>query len=219
VVVADGLAVCWGDRWVFESVSVAVCGGEVLAIIGPSGSGKTTLLRCLAGIVEPQRGRVVVAGVDLGGLSAEARASHRLQHIGFVLQDGDLLPELSVVENVALPARLAGAPRSAAEEVAFDLLASLGLAAATSRAPDQLSGGERRRVALARALVNGPDVVLADEPTGSLDETTTLETIEVLLSAVKARGAACVIVTHDPVVARAADRVLRLTPSGVVASD
>jgi len=182
----------------------------VVAVIGPSGSGKTSLLLCLAGVLEPITGEVRIAGRSLFERSANERANIRLHEVGFVFQSGELLPELSVLENVSLPARLAGARRTEAEKRAREWLSRLGLEQLCSRSPSDLSAGERQRVATARGLVNSPTVLLADEPTGALDEETTAETAALIIEATRESQAGCIVVTHDHAVAAQADRVLRL---------
>ena len=169
--------------------------------MGPSGSGKSTLLHCLAGILRPDEGDVSLGGEPVSLASDAARSRIRLARMGFVFQDGQLLPELSALENVALPLLLLGRPRAEAFRRAGDCLQWLGLAGLEARRPGQLSGGQAHRVAIARALVGQPDAVLADEPTGALDQATGAEVMRVLTSAVAAVGASLVVVTHDAQVA------------------
>ncbi|CAL8900613.1 ABC transporter ATP-binding protein [Glutamicibacter protophormiae] len=175
--------------------------GAQVAVMGPSGSGKTTLLHCLAGVLRPTSGSVVVEGQELVGMPERQLSRLRLQRFGFVFQDGQLLPELSNEENIALPRMLAGVNRSAATTRARELLGLLGLAGLGAHRPGQLSGGQAQRVAIARALAAGPQVVFADEPTGALDQATGHEVMGVLTSACRASGATLVLVTHDPGVA------------------
>lgn len=197
-------------RRLLDDVSFTVEAGECLAITGPSGSGKTSLLNCLCGITTASSGLVQVDGVDLNSLGVSKRAAFRLQHIGMVFQFGELLPELTALENIALPLRLMGSSRREAERQAGAWLDRLGLCGRGGEHPDVLSGGEVQRIGVARALAHGPGLVLADEPTGSVDEDNTVRIAELLASAAKELGATVVVTTHDPLVASKANRVLRL---------
>ena len=181
--------------------------GRHVAVVGPSGSGKTTLLHILAGIVEPSAGRVVVAGMDLTGASGNARARYRQRKVAMVFQFGELLPELTVAENVALPLRIRGdrCPDGRVERV----LAAVGFSELNA-CPARLSGGETQRVAVARALVSQPQVILCDEPTGSLDAANSRLVIDLITRSATATGATLVVVTHDDSVARRMDEVLVL---------
>jgi putative ABC transport system ATP-binding protein len=199
-----------GDSPLFEGLDLQVDAGESVAVLAPSGAGKTSLLLCLAGILVPQDGDVTICGASIARLSASRRASFRLRHIGMVFQTGGLLPELSVVENVAIPLVLAGGARSACLQRAADALDRLGIAGLLERRVDQLSGGQVQRVGIARALIHEPALVIADEPTGMLDESTSRLVVEELVSATTARGAALVVATHDTMVAEACDRALFL---------
>lgn len=184
--------------------------GQTVSIMGPSGSGKTTLLNCIAGLAMPAGGRIVVDGLDIGSITDGRRSIFRLKSIGLVFQYGELLPELSVIQNVSLPARLAGTRRAVAESEARDWLERLGLAVLADRAPHTLSGGEAQRVALARAVAHRPSVILADEPTGMLDEDTSKAMIGLLIDVSREIKAATIIVTHDPSIAAAAERTYRI---------
>lgn len=210
----EGLTVKVPGRRLLTGASLRVHRGEAVAVIGPSGSGKTTLLNCVAGLTRPEIGTVTVAGRRTNELSDDESARHRLSHIGMVFQFGELMPELSVAENVALPAWFAG--RTDARARAGELLATVGLDGFGERAPEELSGGETQRVAIARALICEPRLVLADEPTGSLDEDNVRIVTEVLLNACRQRGAALLVATHDASVAAAMDRGVRLR-GGVLA--
>jgi ABC-type lipoprotein export system ATPase subunit len=214
VVTASGLVVDVPGRRIADSLDLLVRAGESVAVMGPSGAGKTTLLNCLAGLVGPAAGTVDVAGVRISGLREAEAATHRLTHIGIVFQFGELIPELSVGENVALPAQFAR--RAGADDRARELLALVGLDGYAERAPEELSGGEAQRVAIARALVCGPALVLADEPTGALDEENGRRVTGVLLDACRATGAALVAATHDGAVAAAMDRCLALRDGRLV---
>jgi putative ABC transport system ATP-binding protein len=191
----------FGDVRALDRVSIDIPAGQSVSVMGPSGSGKSTLLHCLAGILRPDEGDVSLGGEPVSLASDAARSRIRLARMGFVFQDGQLLPELSALENVALPLLLLGHPRAEAFRRAGDCLQWLGLSGLEARRPGQLSGGQAHRVAIARALVGQPDVVLADEPTGALDQATGAEVMRVLTSAVAAVGASLVVVTHDAHVA------------------
>ena len=194
-------------RRVLDGVSLSVEADEVVAVLGRSGSGKSTLLHLLGGLDLPDAGEIHLAGERMTGRSARALARLRLHHIGFVFQQFQLIEECTGAENVLLPTRLPGAPRGGARRAAR-LIGELGLSAVADHLPHQLSGGEQQRFALARALVNEPELVLADEPTGSLDAASGAGVLELLRGL---RGRAVVIVTHEPEAAGIADRVLRLS--------
>nr|WP_042194993.1 ABC transporter ATP-binding protein [Kibdelosporangium sp. MJ126-NF4] len=179
---------------------------EVVAVMGPSGSGKSTLLHCLAGIVRPDSGRVAYRGRDLGALTDDARSALRRTDFGFVFQFGQLVPELTFLENVALPLRLNGVSRRDAVRRSAELLDRLYLADVAAKRPGEASGGQGQRVAVARALVTGPKVIFADEPTGALDSLNGEHVMRLLVSAAKEAHAAVVLVTHDPKVAAYSDR-------------
>jgi putative ABC transport system ATP-binding protein len=198
-----------------EGVSVEVASGSFVAIVGPSGSGKSTLLNLLGALDRPSTGRVIVADVDLGRLDDDARTRFRRERLGFVFQFFNLLPTLSAIENAMLPARLAGRPRRETEARAKELLERVGLGSRLHHLPDQLSGGEMQRVAVARALLMDPPVVLADEPTGNLDTKSGEVVLELLRGAVDDRRTV-VLVTHDPRIAARADRVLKIVDGRVV---
>ncbi|MEU4606693.1 ABC transporter ATP-binding protein [Kribbella sp. NPDC023972] len=193
-----------------RGVTVQVKPGEVVAVTGASGCGKSTLMHCAAGILSPDAGTVRVAGQDLAKLPEEQRARLRRTKVGIVLQFGQLVPDLPLVDNVALPLLLDGHDRAEARAIALDWLKQVGIADEADAMPAELSGGQTQRAAVARALVTGPSVVLADEPTGSLDSRAGQELLEVLLRASRYRGAALVMVTHDNLIAASADREIRL---------
>jgi len=193
-------------RLVLSGVSLAVESDEVVAVLGRSGSGKSTLLHLLGGLDAPDRGEITLAGERLTGRGARALARIRLLHVGFVFQQFQLIEELTGAENVLLATRLPGAPAGGARR-ARELIEELGLAQVADHLPRELSGGEQQRFAIARALVNGPELVLADEPTGSLDGENGAAVLELLRGLT---GRAVVIVTHEPEAAGIADRVLHL---------
>ncbi|MFY9578778.1 MAG: ABC transporter ATP-binding protein [Gaiellaceae bacterium] len=193
-----------------EHVSLSVAGGEVVAVVGPSGSGKSTLLFLLGGLDRPDEGRVSVVGTDWQSLTGSDRARFRRSNCGFVVQGMALLPQATAAENVEVPLVLGGVePEPRAARVA-EALERVELSAEAVKVPDQLSGGQQQRVAIARALVTDPAVVLADEPTGNLDSATGQAVTQLLLAAAAERGAAVVLVTHDPAVAAHADRIVEL---------
>lgn len=212
VLLAQGLRKSLGGQVLFDGVDLSVAAGEVVAVLGESGVGKSTLLNTLAALEPLDAGTVAVAGTSISALDEDGAARWRRQCVGFVFQAFHVLPHLSVADNVALPLLLLGRPDSARVEY---LLARVGLAGFGPRAPRTLSGGQLQRVALARALVHRPTLVLADEPTGNLDSNTGARVMEVLMSEVRAQGAALVLVTHSPAAAAQADRVLRLNPNGL----
>jgi ABC-type lipoprotein export system ATPase subunit len=203
-----GVAVEVTGRRLLNNIGLAVPAGECVAIMGPSGVGKTSLLNCIAGIAAPASGSVLVDGVEVSAMSSQGRAAFRLRHMGLVFQFGELLPELTVAENVALPSRLMGMTREAAADRAMPLLARFGLADRAGSHPQELSGGQQQLVGIARALAHEPVLVLADEPTGMLDEANTARVADLLIRASRELGAATVVVTHDRNVASRADRML-----------
>ncbi|MFC9465104.1 ABC transporter ATP-binding protein [Streptomyces coelicoflavus] len=195
-------------RSLLAGAELTVPAGSSVSVMGPSGSGKSTLLMCVMGLIRPQSGRVEVVGQDVTRLSARALAAHRRRHVGMVFQFGELLPELTPVENVMIASLLAGDAVSEARSRAESLLTRLGVPEAT--ATQDLSGGERQRVAVARALVNTPELLLADEPTGALDGEQRESVADLLFSTPREHGCALVVVTHDPMVAGRADVRLHL---------
>jgi putative ABC transport system ATP-binding protein len=198
-----------------RGVSLKVGPGEVVAITGPSGCGKSTLLHCAAGILRPHAGTVQLAGQNLADLSETVRTRLRRTQAGIVLQIGQLVPDLTLIDNVALPLLLEGHDRAGARRAAQEWLDRVGVGADATAVPGELSGGQNQRAAVARALVTGPAIVFADEPTGSLDSVAGEQMMELLLSSVRVGGAALVLVTHDNMVAAYADREVRLR-DGVV---
>ncbi|HWU46409.1 MAG TPA: ABC transporter ATP-binding protein [Humibacter sp.] len=220
VLEAVGLTKTYGSTVALAGVDLAVPAGESVAIMGASGSGKTTLLHCLAGIVAPDSGtvRLSTAGgpVFVNELDDAQRSALRRSTFGFVFQQGLLVPELTVVENVALPLMLGGMTRSAAEQHAGSWLAALGLADKLGSRIGELSGGQAQRVAIARAQVATPAVVFADEPTGALDSHTSTEVMDALIGSTTERGRTLVVVTHDEDVAARCGRIVRLRDGRIV---
>lgn len=191
-----------------DNVSLSFLAGSFTAVMGPSGSGKSTLLQCTAGLDRPSSGRVSIGGTELSGLGETALTRLRRDRVGFVFQSFNLMPSLTAAQNVELPIRLAG--RKPDPEAAQAALAAVGLADRARHRPSELSGGQQQRVAIARALVASPQVLFADEPTGALDTSTSRDVLELLRRLVAEQGQTVVVVTHDPMAAAYADRVIFL---------
>lgn len=200
----------FGRTAALRGATLEVDDGEIVSITGPSGSGKSTLVLCLAGVIQPDAGEVCHAGRSLRALPDAERTLLRRREVGLVLQFGQLVPELTALQNVALPLLLDRAGRRAAERAAASWLERLGVAEVADALPGEISGGEAQRVAMARALVTGPSLVLADEPTGALDTVAGEHLLSALLDATRETGAAVVLVTHDNRVAAHADREIVL---------
>ena len=192
-----------------RGLSLEVARGEMVALMGPSGSGKTTLLNCLSGLEQIDEGQILIDGQDLARLSDDDRTTYRARSMGFVFQAFNLLPVLTAAENVEIPLLLLGARPREARARAAEILSAVGLGGRTDHRPDQLSGGEQQRVAVARALVHRPAVVWADEPTGNLDSEATDAVMELLLR-LNREGQTIVLVTHNPAVAELAARTIRM---------
>ncbi len=202
---------------VLKGADLALARGEIVALLGPSGSGKSTLLQA-AGLLEGGfGGRIRIDGADAADLSDQARTNMRRDSLGFVYQFHHLLPDFSAEENVILPQLVKGADRAASEARAKELLEALGLGARLDHRPSQLSGGEQQRVAVARALANKPVLVLADEPTGNLDEDTAAKVLDEFLRLVRSQGSAALVATHNRALAARMDRVVRLEHGKLVA--
>jgi putative ABC transport system ATP-binding protein len=203
---ADAVVKSFGPTKALDGASMSVRAGEVVAVMGPSGSGKSTLLHCLAGIIQPDGGTITYDGRDLGAMSDVPRSALRRTEFGFVFQFGQLVPELTCVENVALPLRLGGRKRRAAETSAREWLSRLEVDDVAAKRPGEVSGGQGQRVAVARALVTEPKVIFADEPTGALDSLNGEHVMRLLTDAAKESGAAVILVTHEARVAAYSDR-------------
>ncbi|MGV9320720.1 ABC transporter ATP-binding protein [Streptomyces sp. NPDC004673] len=206
LLVAHDLRKSYGPTAALDGVAFSVHPGEVVAVMGPSGSGKSTLLHCLAGIVRPDSGSITYAGRELTTMSDTERSALRRGEFGFVFQFGQLVPELTCVENVALPLRLNGTPRKEAERTALTWMERLEVDDLGRKRPGEVSGGQGQRVAVARALVTGPRMLFADEPTGALDSLNGERVMELLTDAARSTNAAVVLVTHEARVAAWSDR-------------
>ncbi|MET9380406.1 ABC transporter ATP-binding protein [Streptomyces sp. NPDC002928] len=208
---ARDLVKAHGGNEALRGASVGLRAGEILAVTGASGSGKSTLLHCLAGIVRPDEGSVVYDGERLDQLSEKRLGELRRTDFGVVFQFGQLIPELTALDNVALPLLLAGTARATAQERAGEWLERFGVRGQQELRPGELSGGQAQRVALARALVTGPKVVFADEPTGALDSLAGEQVMTALVHTARESGAAVLLITHDAQTAAYADREVRLS--------
>ena len=206
----EGLVKRFGARMVLDGLSLDVAAGEYVAIVGESGSGKSTLLNLIAGLDQPDAGRVAVAGTDLAAMNDEQRTLTRRAKLGFVFQSFHILPHLTVEQNVELPLVLLGVARDLRVERVAELLTAIGLGDRGVSMPRELSGGELQRIALARALVHRPALILADEPTGNLDPDTAQAVLQLVAREIRARGAGGVLVTHSASAAQSADRILVL---------
>ena len=205
-----------GGRVLFRDLDLTVAAGELVAILGESGSGKSTLLNIVAGLDSIDAGSIVIEGHSLDGLDDRALTALRRRYVGFVFQAFHILPYLTVVKNVALPLALGDGDARDADLQVRRMLEAVGLGDRTDAYPRDLSGGELQRVAIARALVHGPALILADEPTGNLDPETAALVMDLFATATRKRGAAGILVTHSASAAAVADRVLTLTPAGLV---
>ena len=206
----EGLVKRFGARTVLDGLSLNVARGEYIAVVGESGSGKSTLLNLIAGLDQPDAGSVVVDGANLGAMDDEQRTLTRRAKLGFVFQSFHILPHLTVAQNVELPLVLLGVSREARAERVAELLAAVGLGDRGASMPRELSGGELQRIALARALVHRPLLILADEPTGNLDPDTAQTVLRLLAREIRSRGAGGVLVTHSESAAQSADRIVVL---------
>jgi putative ABC transport system ATP-binding protein len=193
---------------ILKDIDLHIGAGEAIGLVGPSGSGKSTLLMVMAGLERADTGAVKVAGEDLGALDEDALARFRGRNVGIVFQSFHLIPTMTALENVAVPLELAGA--ADATERALRELAAVGLSERRDHYPAELSGGEQQRVALARALAPNPSILIADEPTGNLDEQTGADIVDLMFAGHAERGTTLVLVTHDPALARRCDRVVRM---------
>lgn len=206
----------FGSLQVLKGIDLHIDKGEVVSIVGPSGAGKTTLLQIIGTLDKPDSGTVVVDGVDVGSLSTNKLSDFRNRHIGFVFQFHQLLPEFTAIENVMIPAYIAGTKTSEARNRAKELLEFMGLSERADHKPNELSGGEKQRVAVARALINNPAVILADEPSGSLDSKNKTELHQLFFDLRDKFGQTFVIVTHDEGLAAITDRTIHLKDGMII---
>ncbi len=206
----QGITKSFGKLEVLKGIDLDIGKGEIVSIVGPSGAGKTTLLQIIGTLDRPDSGEIIIDGTDTGSLGKNKLAAFRNSKIGFVFQFHQLLPEFTAIENIMIPAYIAGASRSAARQRAEELLAFMGLSERASHKPNELSGGEKQRVAVARALVNNPAVILADEPSGSLDSKNKEELHRLFFDLRDRFGQTFVIVTHDENLAAITDRTIKM---------
>ncbi len=206
----------FGNLQVLKDISLTIGKGEIVAIVGPSGAGKTTLLQIAGTLEKPDRGSVLFNGTELIGMKDKKLSAFRNSNMGFVFQFHQLLPEFTAQENVALPALIAGASKKKAMEKAAELLTQLGLAERMDHKPAAMSGGERKRTAIARALINDPEIIFADEPTGSLDSANRQEIQDIFADLRDRLGQTVVMVTHDSSLAAIADRVIEMADGKVL---
>jgi putative ABC transport system ATP-binding protein len=216
MLIGQGLRKAFGQTPALRGADVSVAAGEVLAVMGPSGAGKSTLLHCLAGILQPDAGEVIFEGRHVNRMPDRERSRLRRSVFGYVFQFGQLVPELRVLENIALPLLLAGKGRRAAFAAAEQWLPRLGLEQVGQRLAGEVSGGQGQRAAIARALIAGPRLVFADEPTGSLDSVAADEVMELLVTAAKDEQAGVIVVTHEARVAAYADRQITVRDGRIV---
>ncbi|WP_258399663.1 ABC transporter ATP-binding protein [Arcanobacterium haemolyticum] len=205
-----GLHKTYGDVNALAGVDIDIAHGEHVAIMGPSGSGKSTLLHVLSGILTPDEGQVTIGSIAVSGLNDAKRSELRRRVLGFVFQDGQLVPELTARENVAFPLLLTGVSRRKAMKTADSWLERLGVRSQANKRPGEMSGGQAQRVAIARALVHDPAVLFADEPTGALDQATGHEVMQLLTATAKMNGTTLVVITHDTKVASWCERLIEI---------
>ncbi len=206
----------FGDLQVLKGIDLTIKKGEIVSIVGPSGAGKTTLLQIMGSLDRPDSGEVIYNGTDIFNLKEKALSAFRNRHIGFVFQFHQLLPEFTAKENIMIPALISNLSLSAAGTKASELLELLGLSDRENHKPNQLSGGEKQRIAVARALINQPDVILADEPSGSLDTKNKEELHSLFFDLRNRLGQTFVIITHDTSLASLTDRTIKLIDGEIV---
>ena len=205
-----GITKSFGQLQVLKGIDLHIGKGEIVSIVGPSGAGKTTLLQIIGTLDKPDSGQVIIEGIDVNSLSGKKIADFRNRHLGFVFQFHQLLPEFTALENIMIPAFIAGVSKSEARSRAMQLLEFMGLSDRAAHKPNELSGGEKQRVAVARALMNKPSVILADEPSGSLDSNNKEELHQLFFKLRDELGQTFVIVTHDEQLASITDRTIKM---------
>ncbi|MBQ9231239.1 MAG: ABC transporter ATP-binding protein [Prevotella sp.] len=210
MITTQGITKSFGSLQVLKGIDLHIDKGEVVSIVGPSGAGKTTLLQIIGTLDRPDAGTVMIDGIDVSNLSKKKLSDFRNQHIGFVFQFHQLLPEFTAIENIMIPSYIAGVSQRQAKQRAQELLQFMGLADRASHKPSELSGGEKQRVAVARALINQPAVILADEPSGSLDSKNKEELHQLFFDLRDKFGQTFVIVTHDEQLASITDRTIHM---------
>jgi len=205
-----GITKSFGQLQVLKGIDLHIGSGEIVSIVGPSGAGKTTLLQIIGTLDKPDSGQVIIEGIDVNSLSGKKIADFRNRHLGFVFQFHQLLPEFTALENIMIPAFIAGVSKSEARSRAMQLLEFMSLSDRAAHKPNELSGGEKQRVAVARALMNKPSVILADEPSGSLDSNNKEELHQLFFKLRDELGQTFVIVTHDEQLASITDRTIKM---------
>lgn len=213
---ATGIQKSYGQLWVLKGVDITIRQGEIASIVGPSGSGKSTLLHILGTLDTPDKGTINIDGSQINTLNDKQVAAFRNKHIGFVFQFHHLLPEFSAVENVCIPGWIAGRKKKDVNDRAIHLLNTLGLGQRINNKPNELSGGEQQRVAVARALINSPKVVFADEPTGNLDSANARELHQLFFDLRKELNQTFLIVTHNEELAQMSDRILHMKDGKII---
>ncbi len=212
----NGITKSFGNLQVLKGIDLEIGDGEIVSIVGPSGAGKTTLLQIMGTLDNCDSGRVLIGGQDVTGMGERKLARFRNEHIGFIFQFHQLLPEFTALENVMMPAFIAGKGRRASKERAMELLRFMGLGDRASHKPNELSGGEKQRVAVARALMNSPETIFADEPSGALDTQNKRELHSLFFDLRERFGQTFVIVTHDEELAATTDRTIHLVDGEIV---
>lgn len=219
MICVEGIKKSFGDLTVLKGIDLNVQNKEFVCIVGPSGAGKTTLLQILGSLYKPDEGSIRINGIDILSLSRKEIAKFRNRHIGFIFQFHQLLPEFNALENIMLPGLIAGKPSKEVQTRAKELLAYMGLSERATHKPSELSGGEKQRVAVARALLNQPSIILADEPSGSLDSQNKEELYKLFFKLRQEFGLTFVIVTHDETLSELADRTIHMLDGNIISTD